>query len=60
MLVFALLFGVFLHYRAHDPELFRASQAELNRTFGAVNTLLLLGSSLCVVTGGPCDEVHIG
>ncbi len=51
MLVFALLFGVFLHYRAQDPALFRASQGALNTTFGAVNTLLLLSSSLCVVTG---------
>src|SRR5438093_4046315 len=51
MTVFGLLFGVFLHYRAGDPELFRASQQHLNQTFGAVNTLLLLASSLCVVTG---------
>src|SRR5438093_7048347 len=50
MAVFALLFGVYLYYRAADPGLFRSSQAHLNQTFGAVNTLLLLSSSLLVVT----------
>lgn len=50
MMVFALLFGVYLHYRAEDPDLFRASQQALDQTFGAVNTLLLLASSLFVVT----------
>jgi nitric oxide reductase NorE protein len=51
MALFALLFGVYLHYRAQAPELFRSSQLALNRTFGIVNTLLLLTSSLCVATG---------
>lgn len=51
MVVFALLFGVFLYYRAEDPELFQVSQQALDQTFGAVNTLLLLASSLFVVTG---------
>jgi nitric oxide reductase NorE protein len=51
MAVFALLFAVYLYYRAQDPAVFRASQLRLNQTFGVVNTLLLLSSSLCVVTG---------
>ena len=51
MTVFALFFGVFMHYRDHAPALFRHSQATLNQTFGAVNTLLLLTSSLFVVLG---------
>jgi nitric oxide reductase NorE protein len=51
MTVFALLFGVYLHYRAEDPALFHASQLGLNQTYGVINTLLLLSSSLCVVTG---------
>jgi nitric oxide reductase NorE protein len=51
MAVFALLFGVYLYYRAADPSLFRVSQQGLDQTFGAVNTLLLLASSLFVVTG---------
>jgi nitric oxide reductase NorE protein len=49
MLVFATLFLTYLYYRADDPELFAASQSELVQTFGAVNTLLLLLSSLLVV-----------
>ena len=51
MLVFAVLFGVFMYYRGKQPALFNASQRDLHRTFGAVNTLLLLSGSLFVVTG---------
>jgi nitric oxide reductase NorE protein len=51
MAVFALLFAVYLYYRAQDPALFQASQLRINQTFGVLNTLLLLSSSLCVVTG---------
>lgn len=50
MTVFALLFGVFMYYRDQQPALFASSQGDLHRAFGAVNTLLLLTSSLCVVT----------
>jgi nitric oxide reductase NorE protein len=50
MTVFALLFGVYLEARSHDPELFNTAQATLNQNFGAINTLLLLCSSLFVVT----------
>lgn len=50
MTVFAILFGVYLYYRGAQPELFDDSQARLNQTFGAVNTLVLLTSSLLVVT----------
>jgi nitric oxide reductase NorE protein len=50
MTVFALLFGVYLYYRGAQPALFDASQMRLNQTFGVVNTLVLLTSSLCVVT----------
>jgi len=51
MIVFAVLFGVFMYYRAKQPALFDRSQSELHRSFGGINTLLLLTSSLCVVTG---------
>jgi nitric oxide reductase NorE protein len=51
MLVFTLLFGVFMYYRGRQPALFVRSQLELHRSFGAINTLLLLTSSLSVVTG---------
>jgi nitric oxide reductase NorE protein len=50
MVVFAILFATYLYYRAEDPELFGASQQALNPSYGAVNTLLLLVSSLLVVT----------
>jgi len=50
MTVFALLFGVYISARAEDPELFRSSQEALNQNYGAINTLLLLASSLMVVT----------
>jgi len=49
LVVFAVLFGVFLHARGAGPELFRRSQDTLNRDYGAVNTLVLLLSSMLVV-----------
>lgn len=48
---FLVLFGTFLVYRADQPAVFAASQAELSPAFGFVNTLLLLTSSLAVVAG---------
>jgi nitric oxide reductase NorE protein len=50
MTVFALLFGVYIYYRGKQPHLFQHSQKDVHRYFGAINTLLLLTSSLCVVT----------
>jgi nitric oxide reductase NorE protein len=50
MTVFAILFGVYLYYRSEQVVLFRESQLRLNQTFGAVNTLVLLTSSLFVVS----------
>lgn len=51
LMVFCLLFGVFVFYRAQDVELFAQSQATLNQHYGAFNTLLLLASSWFVVMG---------
>lgn len=48
MLVFALFFCVFTFYRAQNLELYLQSQATLNQAYGAINTLLLLTSSLFV------------
>jgi nitric oxide reductase NorE protein len=50
MAAFAILFGVFLHDRGQDPELFRSSQDALRPVYGVINTLILLTASLCVVT----------
>lgn len=49
MMVFTILFGVYLHARGQQPDLFAQSQSALNRNFGAINTLVLLTSSLLVV-----------
>jgi nitric oxide reductase NorE protein len=46
--VFAILFSVYLHQRGRSRDLFEHSQEALNRTFGAINTLVLLTSSLLV------------
>jgi nitric oxide reductase NorE protein len=51
MSVFAVFFATYLYYRTQDPTLFRASQRTLHQSYGAINTLLLLTSSLFVVTG---------
>ncbi|MUL65840.1 cytochrome C oxidase subunit III [Mycobacterium sp. CBMA 234] len=49
MSVFAVLFCVFLNARRSNPAQFAHDQAALNANFGAINTVLLLVSSLCVV-----------
>lgn len=48
--LFSLLFGLFLYYRAGDPELFAASRTELSLGLGLLNTVLLLSSSWCVAS----------
>lgn len=50
MVIFSLFFVVFTHGLGQNPELFRESQALLNETFGALNTVLLLCSSWLVAT----------
>jgi nitric oxide reductase NorE protein len=47
--IFAVLFGTFLVYRSKDVALFDSSQLHLNTTFGLINTVLLLASSMLVV-----------
>jgi nitric oxide reductase NorE protein len=49
MAVFAILFALYLHGRGHEPALYAASQTALNRNLGAINTVVLLTSSLLVV-----------
>lgn len=51
MMVFTVLFLVYLDQRGKNSELFAQSQDHLNRTAGAVNTLVLLCSSVLVVFG---------
>ncbi|BBY83709.1 cytochrome c oxidase subunit 3 [Mycolicibacterium pulveris] len=47
--VFTVLFIVYLQRRRENTELFTQSQDVLNRTLGAVNTLVLLCSSVLIV-----------
>ncbi|OWW20465.1 cytochrome c oxidase subunit 3 family protein [Noviherbaspirillum denitrificans] len=49
LLVFGVFFVVYAFTRANHVELFNASQAELNRASGAINTVLLVTSSFFVV-----------
>jgi nitric oxide reductase NorE protein len=49
MTIFTVIFTVYLHDRGKNVELFAASQEHLNRSLGAVNTLILLASSILVV-----------
>lgn len=47
--MFTIFFAVYLHNRGQQQELFAQSHDTLNRSFGAINTLVLLTSSLLVV-----------
>lgn len=47
--LFSILFAVYLHERGKQPILFAESQETLNRSLGAINTLVLLTSSLLLV-----------
>lgn len=49
LLTFGVLFVVYLQARISSPGQFAADQARLNQTFGAINTIVLLVSSLLVV-----------
>lgn len=51
MLAFGVLFVAYAFTRAENVELFNASQLTLNRTLGAVNTLVLITSSFFVLQG---------
>jgi nitric oxide reductase NorE protein len=48
LVIFTVLFGVYLHRRALDRNMFAESQQHLNRTLGATNTIILLTSSVLV------------
>jgi nitric oxide reductase NorE protein len=48
LLLFSVFFIVLLTYRAAEPALFASSQRSLDQLIGALNTLLLLTSSLFI------------
>jgi nitric oxide reductase NorE protein len=49
MVVFTVLFAVYLNSRGRNEALFAESQASLNQTLGAINTLVLLCSSMLII-----------
>lgn len=51
LLIFAVYFVVYMCYRGENHQLFLDSQARLNNDIGAVNTVVLLTSSLFVALG---------
>lgn len=51
LLIFGAYFVAYVYYRGQDTELFLQSQARLNLDIGAINTVVLLTSSLFVALG---------
>jgi len=51
VLLFGALFTAYTVFRMKYPELFRVEHAKLDRVLGAVNTVVLITSSLMVVVG---------
>ncbi|KAA0102823.1 cytochrome c oxidase subunit 3 [Mycolicibacterium sp. P1-5] len=51
LLIFGIYFIAYIYYRGQNPDLFLQSQARLNIDIGAINTVVLLTSSLFVVLG---------
>ncbi|RZI43855.1 cytochrome c oxidase subunit 3 family protein [Herbaspirillum sp. HC18] len=58
LLVFGVFFVVYAFTRANHVELFNASQLQLDRVSGAINTVLLVTSSYFVVRA--VDEIRRG
>lgn len=51
LLIFAVYFIGYMYFRVQNQQLFLASQARLNVDIGAINTVVLLTSSLFVALG---------
>lgn len=51
LIIFGVYFVAYVYYRGQDADLFLRSQARLNLDIGAVNTFVLLTSSLLVALG---------
>lgn len=58
MLMFSFMFGVFLFYRRADLTLYESSQANLNQTFGLINTIFMLSSSWFVAMAVQAAKTH--
>jgi nitric oxide reductase NorE protein len=51
IVIFTVLFGLYLFFRADHPGLFEAAQSRLTVGFGILDSVLLITSSLAVVGG---------
>jgi len=51
VLLFGALFTAYTIFRVKDPQMFHSEYLKLNRIFGAVNTVVLICSSLTVALG---------
>ena len=51
LLIFGVYFIAYMYYRGQEQDLFLQSQAQLNLDIGAINTVVLLTSSLFVALG---------
>lgn len=51
LFIFGVYFVAYMYYRGQDPVLFLQGQARLNVDVGAINTVMLLTSSLFVALG---------
>jgi cytochrome c oxidase subunit 3 len=51
IMIFAGLFCVYVLYRTHNPEIFHYGHSFLDKNMGALNTLILLTSSLTMAWG---------
>lgn len=65
LLIFGFYFVVYMYYRGENHQLFLDSQAKLNTDIGAINTVVLLTSSLFVALGvsaarsGKIGDAHL-
>ncbi len=57
LLIFGVYFIAYVYYRGQDHDLFLQSQARLNLDIGAINTVVLLTSSLFVALGTSAARV---
>ncbi|BBY64293.1 cytochrome c oxidase subunit 3 [Mycolicibacterium helvum] len=57
LIIFGFYFVAYMYYRGQDHVLFLQSQARLNLDIGAVNTVLLITSSLFVALGTSAARV---
>jgi cytochrome c oxidase subunit 3 len=58
LLMFGGLFCAYAVYRHNHPDVFRYAHQYLNRTLGAVNTIILITSSLTMAWGVRCAQIN--